>query len=69
LTIEAHARDLDAGDSLAAFRDCFYLQPDTIYLYGNSLRLLSKYAEAALLAALGDWKRLGIAGWLQAEPA
>ena len=68
-TGDAHARELDARDPLAGFRERFYVQPDVIYLDGNSLGLLSKDAEAALLGALDDWKRLGIAGWLQAEPA
>src|SRR5215204_6304433 len=57
LTGDSYARDLDARDPLAAFRERFYVQPDTIYLDGNSLGLLSKDAEAALLGALDDWKR------------
>src|SRR5918994_3928622 len=69
LTGDSYARDLDARDPLASFRDRFYVPPDTIYLDGNSLGLLSRDAEAALLGALDDWKRLGVAGWLGAEPA
>lgn len=68
ITTEAYARSLDAADPLAAFRDRFYLPPETIYLDGNSLGLLSRDAEAAVLAALEDWKRLAIDGWLRAEP-
>jgi kynureninase len=45
----AHA--LDAQDPLASFRERVYVPPDTIYLDGNSLRLLSRDAEAALLIA------------------
>lgn len=68
LTTEAHALALDAADPLARFRDRFYLPPETIYLDGNSLGLLSRDAEATTLAALEQWKRLGIGGWLEAAP-
>jgi kynureninase len=68
LTAESHARALDAADPLAGFRDRFYVPPGVIYLDGNSLGLLSRDAEAATLAALNDWKRLGIDGWLRADP-
>ena len=65
---EAYARRLDAADPLASFRRRFYLPVDTIYLDGNSLGLLSQDAEAAVLAALRDWRELGVDGWLRAEP-
>jgi kynureninase len=64
-----HARALDAQDSLAAFRERFYLPEDALYFDGNSLGLLSKDAEAAVLRALDQWKSLAIAGWMQADPA
>ncbi|MGH2559146.1 MAG: kynureninase [Thermomicrobiales bacterium] len=67
-TSDAHARALDAADPLAPFRDRFYLPQDTIYMDGNSLGLLSQDAEAAVLHALEEWKRLAIGGWLGAEP-
>ncbi|MBA3337379.1 MAG: hypothetical protein H0T49_07420, partial [Chloroflexia bacterium] len=51
----ADALARDAADPLASFRDRFYLQPETIYLDGNSLGLLSRDAEAAVLAALEEW--------------
>ena len=63
--IEAEARD--ARDPLAAFRTRFYCRPGTIYLDGNSLGLASRDAEAAVLAALDDWKQYGIDGWLGGE--
>lgn len=69
LATEARARALDAADPLAPFRERFYLPPGSIYLDGNSLGLLSRDAEAALLGVLDDWKRLGVEGWLRAEPA
>jgi kynureninase len=62
---EARARD--ARDPLAAFRDRFYHRPGVIYLDGNSLGLLSRDAEAAVLGALDEWKGLAIDGWLSAE--
>ena len=54
----------DARDPLAAYRARFYTRPDSIYLDGNSLGLASRDAEAAVLAALADWKAHGIDGWL-----
>ncbi|MGZ6507225.1 MAG: kynureninase [Tumebacillaceae bacterium] len=68
LTLEG-AKKLDAGDELAAFRERFYLLPETIYMDGNSLGLLSRDAEQSLLNALEQWKTLGIEGWMSAEPA
>lgn len=68
VTSENHALALDAADLLAAFRDRFYLLPDTIYLDGNSLGLLSRDAEVEVLRALDEWKRLGVEGWLRADP-
>ncbi|MGI8483018.1 MAG: kynureninase [Thermomicrobiales bacterium] len=65
---EAHAHALDAADPLAHFRDRFYTQPDSIYLDGNSLGLLSRDAETAVLNALESWKTQGINGWLAADP-
>ncbi len=53
---EEEARRLDAEDELAGFRQKFYLQPNTIYLDGNSLGLLSRQSEAALLRIVDMWK-------------
>lgn len=63
-----YAAEQDAQDELAAFAGRFYRKPDTIYLDGNSLGLLSRDAEASLLNALDQWKNLGIDGWLNADP-
>jgi kynureninase len=65
---EADALARDAADPLARFRERFYLLPGTIYLDGNSLGLLSRDAEAEILAALAQWKTLAIDGWLRADP-
>ncbi|NGQ96176.1 kynureninase [Brevibacillus sp. SYP-B805] len=63
----AHAQELDRQDELSRFREEFYTSPETIYLDGNSLGLLSKRAERSLLAALNDWKQLAIDGWLKGD--
>ena len=62
-----YAKDLDQHDSLAHYRDEFYLSADTIYMDGNSLGLLSKRAERTLLDLLNSWKMLGIDGWTEGE--
>ncbi len=62
----AHA--LDREDPLSCFRQRFYLLADKIYMDGNSLGLLSQDAEEILLRFLDQWKKLGINGWLNAEP-
>lgn len=65
---EADARALDAADPLGRFRERFFIPPGTIQLDGNSLGLLSRDAETAVLAALESWKTHGIEGWLDADP-
>lgn len=67
-TAEAEALKRDLLDPLAHFRERFHLLPGRIYLDGNSLGLLSRDAEAETLAALEQWKTLGIDGWLGADP-
>lgn len=63
-----HARALDAADPLAGFRERFYVPEGRVYLDGNSLGLLSRDAERSALAAIDQWKTLGIDGWMRAEP-
>jgi kynureninase len=62
------ARERDAADALAAFRERFYLPPGRVYMDGNSLGLLSRDAEATLLQALDAWKTRAIDGWFAGEP-
>lgn len=62
LTLE-YAKQLDQADSLNKFREEFYIKPNSIYMDGNSLGLLSKRAERTLLESLNDWKEHGIDGW------
>lgn len=61
------AEFLDQKDTLSNYRSEFYLQPNTIYLDGNSLGLLSKRAEQSLLDLLDLWKTLAIDGWMQGD--
>lgn len=63
-TLRQDAAARDAANPLAHFRDRFYTRPGIVYLDGNSLGLASRDAEAAVLAALDDWKQQGIDGWL-----
>ncbi len=62
-----YAKELDAKDGLAKYRDEFYLLKNTIYMDGNSLGLLSKRAERTLHNLLDSWKTLGIDGWTEGE--
>lgn len=64
----SYAERLDAQDELASFRERFYVQPNTYYMDGNSLGLLSFDAEAAVRNALDEWKTLGINGWMRGSP-
>jgi kynureninase len=66
LTVE-DAKKMDIEDSLFKFREEFYIKPNTIYMDGNSLGLLSKRAERTLLESLNDWKEHGIDGWTKGK--
>src|SRR5699024_9363230 len=66
---ESFAKQLDEKDSLAAYKEEFYVKEKEYYMNGNSLGLLSKRSERAVLDALEDWKEFASDGWLQAEPA
>lgn len=68
MTDPADPAELDRNDALARFRAEFYLPAEKIYLDGNSLGLLSRPAEAALLRTLAQWRELGIDGWTEAAP-
>ena len=61
------AQEKDSNDVLRSFRDDFYIYEGKYYMDGNSLGLLSKRAETALLNVLDDWKRHGIEGWTAGE--
>jgi kynureninase len=66
--MSAHSHPLDLLDPLAEYRDQFDLPPGKVYFDGNSLGLLCRSAEQAVLETLHDWKTLAIEGWT-AEPA
>lgn len=66
---EQFARQMDAEDPLAGFRDRFYIPDDTIYLDGNSLGLMSRDSEESVNRVMNEWKKQAIRGWLDAEPA
>lgn len=66
--MRAKAMELDARDPLASLRERFFCDPAVLYFDGNSLGLLSRDAEAALLRALDQWKRLAARAWLDADP-
>jgi len=68
-TTRDYAVRRDLQDELASFRNRFFLPPDSIYLDGNSLGLLSVDAEQAVLAVLAQWKTLAVEGWTDADPA
>ena len=68
----AFAKEMDALDPLAKFRNQFHLPVKSngkpyIYLCGNSLGLQAKTTEAALLQELKDWKNLGVEGHFHAK--
>ncbi len=65
-TGEAYARERDAADPLAGFRDRFDV-PGERYLDGNSLGPISDAAEAAFEQAVAEWRTLGIDGWTEAD--
>lgn len=64
---QGFARMLDKEDALSRFRDEFYIRPNSIYMDGNSLGLLSKRAERTLLDTIEDWKDYGIDGWTKGK--
>lgn len=66
-TMLEYAKKLDDQDALGMYRDEFYIQPNIIYMDGNSLGLLSKRAEKSVLKLLDSWKQYGIDGWTQGK--
>ncbi len=69
MDFKEEARRLDHHDQLAHFREMFFHPSGKIYLEANSLGLLSRPAEDAVLRILEQWRTLGIEGWLSgAQP-
>ena|SRR5699024_1479738 len=63
----SYAQQLDQQDELKHYRKEFYINPEEIYFDGNSLGLLSKRAETALMELLESWKQHGIDGWTEGK--
>ena len=57
------AMQMDEQDPLKKYRNEFYVKKGQYYLDGNSLGLLSKWSEKAVLSLLHSWKEYGIDGW------
>lgn len=68
-TNEKYAIQLDEQDSLAHFRNRFYLLDNIIYMDGNSLGLMSKDSEETIYRVMQEWKTQAIGGWLEGKPA
>ena len=67
MTID-RARELDAADPLAPYRDRFALPAETIYLAGNSLGCLPKDTPARIAEVVGEeWGRDLIGSWNTAD--
>jgi len=72
MTPEHRARDFDAADPLAGYRDRFTLPEGVIYLDGNSLGALPKATPAALARVVAqEWgegliRSWNSAGWFEA---
>lgn len=69
---EEVARAMDAGDSLAGFRDRFCISKtksgeECVYLCGHSLGLQPKSAALCLEQELQDWAELGVEGHFHAK--
>jgi kynureninase len=61
--IRGAAEALDARDPLRAFRDRFVIDPDVVYLDGNSLGCLPRATVERLERLLGQWGELVVRGW------
>ena len=71
-TGDQYAREMDAGDPLAHFRDRFHIpkmsgEKECTYLCGHSLGLQPKTAQAYVQQELRDWAELGVEGHFRGE--
>jgi kynureninase len=57
------AAELDASDPLRAFRDRFVIDPDVVYLDGNSLGCLPRSTVARLERLVAQWGERGVRAW------
>jgi kynureninase len=66
------AQDLDAADTLSAFRSEFHIPKnengeECIYLCGNSLGLMPKRTKEYIKQELEDWSNMGVEGHMHAK--
>lgn len=66
-TTKQFAMDMDAKDTMHAFKEEFYLPENQLYMDGNSLGLMSKRSEATLAKLISSWRDKGIDGWTEGE--
>jgi kynureninase len=59
----AAAEELDARDPLREFRERFMIDPEVVYLDGNSLGCLPRATVARLEEIVAQWGRRGVRGW------
>jgi kynureninase len=57
------AAELDGADPLRDFRDRFVIDPDVVYLDGNSLGCLPKTTVARVERLIAQWGERGVRGW------
>ncbi len=57
------AAELDATDPLREYRDRFVIDPDIVYLDGNSLGCLPRATVARLDGIIAQWGARGVRGW------
>jgi kynureninase len=57
------AAELDQADPLGAFRDRFVIDPDVVYLDGNSLGCLPRATVDHLKTTVAQWGERGVRGW------
>jgi kynureninase len=57
------AAELDGRDPLRGFRDRFVIDPEGIYLDGNSLGCLPRTTSARLDRLITQWGERGVRGW------
>lgn len=57
------AKELDRKDELHQYRDHFFVQPNQIYMDGNSLGMASKEAVNSIENMLNRWKTEGVLAW------
>jgi kynureninase len=57
------AAELDQADPLGAFRDRFVIDPDVVYLDGNSLGCLPRATVDHLKATVAQWGERGVRAW------